>query len=94
MESKVEQAESLFTTSYQQKLFKVFQSALGSSTSSNASGGQYRRQVRFEPPDLFRIEEYFPPPSPGRRLAVSATARSSVDSEARLPELQRSDNSI
>ncbi|XP_022705449.1 biogenesis of lysosome-related organelles complex 1 subunit 4-like isoform X2 [Varroa jacobsoni] len=92
MESKVEQAESLFITSYQQKIFKVFQSALGSANPSSSSGGQYRRQVRFEPPELFRVNDYFPSASDdGSHITVAEIEEANKDSKS-LPESQGAKN--
>lgn len=61
MEQKVEEAENQFTTSYQKKFFKVLQSALGS-TGENAN--QYRRQIRFVPPEIFKTDDFFPNDAP------------------------------
>ncbi|XP_003739909.1 biogenesis of lysosome-related organelles complex 1 subunit 4 [Galendromus occidentalis] len=57
MEQKVEEAEKQFTTSYQMKFFKVLQSALGA---QGDNSNQYRRQIRFEPPEIFKTEDFFP----------------------------------
>ena len=37
--------------------FQVLQSALGSPGDDT---NQYRRQIRFEPPEIFRTDDYFP----------------------------------